>query len=153
MMSCVSVPIKIFKSKPNAVLPKYSTRMSAGADLYACLDHPITILPGKHVLISTGLILEIPSQLVGCIVPRSGLALQQGVNLKNRVGIIDADFRGEMGIILANEGDEPFEVANGDRIAQLVLIPFIQAAWVPSLVPLSETERGEGGFGHTGVKT
>lgn len=130
-------------------MPCYMTEQSAGMDLHAALEEPLSLEPGARVLIPTGLALEIPPGYEGQIRPRSGLALRQGIALVNAPGTIDADYRGEVGVIVINHGQTPVLFSPGDRIAQLVVAPVTRVAFteVPALV---ETQRGTGGFGHTG---
>jgi dUTP pyrophosphatase len=130
-------------------LPKYMTEHSSGMDLYAAVDEEVTLEPGERKLIPTGIALSIPKGYEGQIRPRSGLALKNGVTLVNTPGTIDADYRGEIGILLINFGRQPFTVRRGDRIAQLVIAPVFQAA-VELADELDDTPRSGGGFGHTG---
>lgn len=133
-------------------LPAYATRDAAGMDVCAALpaDSPVTLLPGERALISTGLRMAIPPGYEIQVRPRSGLAIRQGIGMVNTPGTIDADYRGVVGIILINWGTEPVTVRRGDRIAQFVLAPVVQAQWEEA-TSLDETERGEGGFGSTGI--
>jgi dUTP pyrophosphatase len=132
-------------------LPAYETAGAAGLDLRAALpDGPLRLEPGARLLVPTGLVLELPVGTEGQVRPRSGLALRHGVTLLNTPGTIDADYRGEVGVILINHGREAFTVQHGDRIAQLVIAAVLQAAIV-EVEELSETTRGSGGFGSTGV--
>ena len=134
---------------PGGASPSYETTGSAGADLRALLDSPITVAPGQRTLIATGVKLEIPTGYEGQVRPRSGLAMKHGITVLNAPGTIDSDYRGEIGVILVNLGSEPYVVTGGDRIAQLIIAPVIQAEF--ALVPtLGGSERGEGGFGSTG---
>lgn len=130
-------------------LPSYSTMMSAGMDVRANLNESITLKPLERILIPTGLYLAIPNGYEVQVRPRSGLAIKNGITLLNSPGTIDADYRGEVKIILANMSNEPFVVNDGDRIAQFVVAKYEQVDWEPVL-ELDKTERGEGGFGHTG---
>ena len=130
-------------------LPRYATPQSAGMDLRANLDAPITLQPLQRALIPTGLRMALPAGYEAQIRPRSGLALKHGITLLNTRGTIDADYRGEIGIIMINLGQEPFVVNDGERIAQMVIARYEQAEFTEVTV-LDETERGEGGFGHTG---
>ena len=132
-------------------LPKYETSASAGVDLRANLDTAITLKPLERVLVKTGLFLEIPEGFEAQVRPRSGLALKKGITVLNSPGTVDADYRGEVGVILINLSNEEFVIENGERIAQLVFAKVEQANWV-NVEILSETARGEGGFGSTGVK-
>lgn len=132
-----------------AVLPKYGTDFSAGADLYALTDYPIE--PGKTAFIHTGVKMEIPNECVGLVFARSGLSTKQGLAPANKVGVIDSDYRGEVIVALYNHSDVTRIVSKGDRIAQMVIIPYLQAEW--NLVEeLSDTVRGDGGFGSSGMK-
>lgn len=142
------VNVKIINSSSNP-LPEYSTGSSAGMDVRASLSQPVVLNPGKRALIPTGLRIELPEGYEMQIRPRSGLALKHGISVLNSPGTIDADYRGEIGIILANLGEEPFTVNPGDRIAQMVLSRYSSVKWDES-ASLSETQRGDGGFGHTG---
>lgn len=132
-------------------LPAYETPGAAGLDLRAALpDGPLRLEPGARLLVPTGLVLELPAGTEGQVRPRSGLALRHGVTLLNTPGTIDADYRGEVGVILINHGGEAFTIQHGDRIAQLVVAAVLQAGIV-EVEELSETTRGSGGFGSTGV--
>lgn len=135
-------------------LPAYQTEGAAGLDLVAALDtqSPLTLAPGARALVPTGLVLELPAGYEAQVRPRSGLALNHGVTVLNSPGTIDSDYRGEVRIILANLGQAPFEVRRGDRIAQLVVSPVIHATFVEVSV-VSNTLRGDGGFGSTGKTT
>lgn len=134
-----------------ATLPVYASEYAAGADLYACLDEPVTIMPNETKLIKTGLAMAIPEGLAGLIYARSGLASKRGLAPANKVGVIDSDYRGEVMVALHNHGTTPQTVEHGERIAQLVLAPVINANF--NLVDdLDSTARGEGGFGSTGTK-
>lgn len=130
-------------------LPQYATASAAGLDLKAALQEPVVLAPLQRALVPTGLFLEIPRGMEAQVRPRSGLALKQGITVLNTPGTIDADYRGEVGVILINLGSQPAEINPGDRVAQLVFARCEQINWVPALT-LSETERGSGGFGHTG---
>lgn len=141
--------IKIVNSSRHA-LPEYATPQSAGLDLRANLDEPVTLQPMQRALIPTGLRIALPQGYEAQVRPRSGLALKHGITLLNTPGTIDADYRGEVGVIMVNLSAEPFTVADGDRIAQLVIARHEQAEWVAA-ESLDETERGEGGFGHSGI--
>lgn len=132
-------------------LPEYATTASAGLDLRANLDSPVTLQPLERKLISTGLYIALPEGCEAQIRPRSGLALKHGISLLNTPGTIDADYRGEIGVILVNISNEPFEVRDGERIAQMVIARYEQVEWEPA-ESLDATERGAGGFGHTGRK-
>ena len=138
------------KTSGAVVLPSYETEGSAGADVRAYLSSPVTLRPGERRIIPTGIFLEIPQGFEVQVRPRSGLAAKHGITVLNTPGTIDSDYRGEVKIILINLGDEDFVVSSGDRIAQLVAAPVIQASFVLS-DQLSDTKRGEGGFGSTGA--
>ena len=131
-------------------LPRYATPLSAGVDLCANLDAPVTLAPLERRLVPTGRYIALPAGYEAQVRPRSGLALKHGITLLNSPGTIDADYRGELGVILANLSDQPFTVADGDRIAQLVIARHETVTWEP-VEALGDTERGEGGFGHSGV--
>lgn len=138
-------------NKSNNNLPAYSTEMSAGMDLRANLQEPVTIKPLERKLIPTGLFVELPKGFEAQIRPRSGLALKKGITVLNTPGTIDADYRGEIGVILINLSHEDFVVENGERICQMVIAAHETVEW--NLVQeLVDTERGAGGFGHTGKK-
>jgi dUTP pyrophosphatase len=130
-------------------LPSYATVHSAGMDLRANLDASITLAPGEHALIKTGLFLELPEGTEAQVRPRSGLAFKHGVTVLNAPGTIDADYRGEVGVLLINHGQQPFEVKDGERIAQLVVARYERVTFA-EVADLASSERGEGGFGHTG---
>jgi dUTP pyrophosphatase len=132
-------------------LPKYSTNESAGLDLRAELLSPIVLEPGQRSLIPTGLKIALPTGYEAQVRPRSGLAYKHGITVLNSPGTIDADYRGDVGVILINHGSEPFTIENGERIAQLIIAKFVQIDW-DEVLDLSTTSRGEGGFGSTGVK-
>ena len=138
-------------NKSKHPLPEYATPGSAGMDLRANIDAPITLAPGERKLIPTGIYIALPVGYEAQVRPRSGLALKYGIGLANMLGTVDADFRGEIGVILINLGQEDFVVNDGERIAQMVITKHERAEWVV-VYELDETERGEGGYGHTGVK-
>lgn len=144
------IKIKVKRVRPEAVLPAYMSENAAGMDLYACPPEETTVLPGCRAMIPTGIALAIPPGYEGQVRPRSGLALHRGVTLVNAPGTIDADYRGEIGVIIINHGREPFSVSIGDRIAQLIIAP-VPRATLESVEELDLTQRNEGGFGHTGV--
>ncbi|MGA9211503.1 dUTP diphosphatase [Kaistella sp.] len=139
--------IKIINKSSNP-LPKYQTELSAGMDLYANLDENITLKSLERKLIPTGLFLEIPAGFEAQIRPRSGLAIKNGITVLNSPGTIDADYRGEIGVILVNLSTEDFKINNGDRIAQMVIAKYEAAEW-QEVSEINETERGAGGFGST----
>jgi len=130
-------------------LPAYESDSAAGMDLRAAIERPIELLPGTRALVPTGLRIALPPGYEAQIRPRSGLALKHGISLVNTPGTIDADYRGEIKVILINHGEEPFRIERGDRIAQIIFAPVIRAVWRP-VRALDETLRGGGGFGHTG---
>jgi dUTP pyrophosphatase len=138
--------------RDSAIVPGYATEHAAGVDLHAVLDAPLTLAPGERILIPTGLALEIPNGYEGQVRPRSGLALKQGIALVNAPGTIDADYRGEVGVIVINHGREPVVFAPGDRIAQLIIAPVTRVAF-EEVAALTQTQRAAGGFGHTGTGT
>jgi len=143
--------VRIKKLSPNAVIPTYRTAFSAGADLYACMDEAVTIEPSQTQFIHTGLALEIPVGFAGLVYARSGLACKKGIAPANKVGVIDADYRGEIMVALHNHSTEPVTIESGERIAQLVITPFLTAHF-DEVDELEATARGEGGFGSTGRK-
>jgi dUTP pyrophosphatase len=132
-------------------LPEYATVHAAGMDLRACLDAPLTLAPLERAMVPTGLFLEIPAGYEGQVRPRSGLAAKHGITVLNAPGTIDADYRGEVKVILVNLSNHAFTIENGERIAQLVVAAYAQAAW-EEVAQLEETTRGTGGFGHTGTR-
>ena len=143
--------VNIKKLNENAVIPTYGTEFAAGADLYACLDEAVTINPGETHFIKTGLAMEVPVGYAGLIYARSGLACKKGLAPANKVGVIDSDYRGEIMVALHNHSNEAVVVESGERIAQLVITPYIVAAF-NQVDELEDTVRGEGGFGSTGRK-
>ena len=143
------IDLKIKKLSDKAVIPSYGSSRAAGADLYAAISEKITIEPQKTVLIPTGIAMEIPDGFVGLIYARSGLASKKGLAPANKVGVIDSDYRGEIMVALHNHSSEAAEVEGGDRIAQIVLTPYLTADFEVA-DSLSETERAGGGFGSTG---
>lgn len=138
----------INKSKHN--LPKYQTELSAGMDLYANIDEPITLNPLERTLVKTGLFISLPKGYEAQVRPRSGLAFKNGITVLNTPGTIDADYRGEIGVILVNLSSQDFTINDGDRIAQMVIAKHETAIW-EEVENLDETNRGEGGFGSSGV--
>ena len=141
--------VKVKKLKESAKLPVYGTEFSAGADLCACIDEPVTLAPGETKLISIGICMEIPVGYAGLVFARSGLASKRGLAPANKVGVIDCDYRGEFFVPLHNHGTVPQTVEPGERIAQMILTPYLTASFVEA-ESLSDTQRGEGGFGSTG---
>ena len=144
------IDVKIIPEK-GAVIPEYKTAGAAGADVCAHIESDIVIPVGKSAMIPTGLFFEIPEGYEIQVRPRSGLAAKNGVTVLNTPGTIDSDYRGELRVILINLGNEDFTIHNNDRIAQIIIAPVTQAVFIPA-TSLSETERGTGGFGSTGVK-
>lgn len=132
-------------------IPHYQTAGSSGADLYAAVEEPLTLAPGAHSLVPTGIRVAVPDGYEAQIRPRSGLAASHAVGMVNSPGTIDSDFRGEIHVILVNWGQEPFTIHRGDRIAQMVIVPVERVDW-EEVEHLPETERGEGGFGSTGLR-
>lgn len=131
-------------------VPSYETDGASGMDLRANLDSPVILRPGERKLIETGLFVEIPKGYEAQVRARSGLAIKHGITLINGIGTVDSDYRGELKVPLVNLGQDDFEIKNGDRIAQMVIARYAQVSWKVS-ESLSETDRGSGGFGHTGV--
>lgn len=146
-MKTLNVQVKCLRD--GAIVPRYMTENAAGMDLFAFLDLPVRIAPGDRSLIPTGIALAIPAGFEGQVRPRSGLALKKGLTLVNSPGTIDADYRGEIGVIMINHGREEVTVSSGDRIAQLVIAPVRRASLTLSEY-LDDTPRNTGGFGHTG---
>ena len=138
-------------NKSKHPLPEYATSGSAGMDLRANIDAPITLAPGERKLIPTGIYIALPVGYEAQVRPRSGLALKHGIGLANMLGTVDSDYRADVGVILINLGQEDFVVNDGERIAQMVIAKHETAEW-DVVEELDETERGEGGYGHTGVK-
>ena len=143
--------INIKKLNPDATIPTYGSDFAAGADLYACLFAPITIEPGETFMVKTGISLEIPEGYAGLIYARSGLASKRGLAPANKVGVIDSDYRGEIIVALHNHSMNPQKIEPNERIAQLVITPYVQAVFNET-AELSDTDRGAGGFGSTGTK-
>lgn len=137
-------------NKSKHALPQYATALSAGMDLRANIDTPILLKPMQRKLVPTGLYIALPEGFEAQIRPRSGLALKKGITLLNTPGTIDADYRGEIGVIVVNLSEEDFIIEDGERIAQMVIAHYEKAEWEEVEV-LGETERGDGGFGHTGT--
>lgn len=142
--------IKIVNKSKHS-LPEYATKLSAGMDLRANIDRTITLMPLERKLIPTGLYVELPEGYEAQIRPRSGLAIKKGITVLNSPGTIDADYRGEIQVVLINLSDEPFIIDDGERICQMVISKHEQAIW-EYVEELNNTERGVGGFGHTGKK-
>ena len=142
------IKVKIVNHSPYPC-PAYATPQSAGLDLKACLEQPVVLKPLQRVLVPTGLFIALPAGYEAQVRPRSGLALKHGITVLNSPGTVDADYRGELCVILVNLSDEPFEIAPGERIAQMVVARHEQVEW-EQVEELDATERGAGGFGHTG---
>lgn len=145
--------LRVYKMRADAVVPRYKTSGAAGMDLTACLDTSLTIAPGETARVPTGLQIALPPGHEGQVRPRSGLAARRGVTVLNAPGTIDEDYRGELQVLLVNHGSEAFTIERGDRIAQLIVAPVTQVEIdvVDDETTLGGTERGEGGFGSTGV--
>ncbi len=135
--------------RKGAMMPTYGTAFSAGADLYACIDAPVTIEPGQTISIPTGIAIEVPVGYAGLVYARSGMACKRGLAPANKVGVIDSDYRGEVLIMLHNHGEYPQTINSGDRVAQLVITPVFTPEF-QLVEELSDTARGTGGFGSTG---
>ncbi len=138
-------------NKSRHALPAYATSQSAGMDLRANIDHPIVLQPMERCLVPTGLYIALPEGYEAQVRPRSGLAYKHGITVLNAPGTIDADYRGEIGVLLINLSSEAFTINDGERIAQMVIARYEQATFEP-VDSLDETERGKGGYGHTGVE-
>jgi dUTP pyrophosphatase len=149
MSGQINVKVKIFPHGMGLPLPRYHSEHAAGMDLMAAVGGEETIEPGKRMLVPTGIAIELPEGYEAQVRPRSGLALKHGITLMNTPGTIDADYRGEVGVILVNLGDAPFTVRRGDRIAQMIVAPVTRVE-LREESGLSETKRSDGGFGHTG---
>ena len=143
--------VKFVKLNKNAIVPTYGTEYAAGADIYALPEGDIKIMPGETVLVHTGIAMQIPGGYGGFIFARSGIATKRGLAPANKVGVIDSDYRGEIMVSIHNHSNEPQTVASGERIAQLVIMPYLKAEFTES-ESLDETERAAGGFGSTGTK-
>jgi dUTP pyrophosphatase len=145
----VAVTVRFKRLREAAVLPRYMTSGAAGMDLASAADGPVTLAPGARAGVPTGWAIELPAGHEAQVRPRSGLAIKHGVTVVNAPGTIDADYRGEVVVLLVNLGSEPFSIAPGERIAQMVVAPVVQVVVEESIV-LADTVRGGGGFGHTG---
>ena len=141
--------VRVKKLNPSAQIPTYGSAEAAGADLYACLSEPVTILPGQTAWISTGIALEVPKGCAGFVFARSSLGAKRGLAPANKVGVIDSDYRGEIRVVLLNHGQEPQTVVHGERIAQFLIMPVLTPQYEEA-EDLSDTDRGSGGFGSTG---
>lgn len=145
------VEVKRISGGADRPLPRYATAGAAGMDLTAALDEPVELKPGERFLVPTGIAVGLPGpHLVALVFARSGLASKHGIQLANGVGVIDSDYRGEIKVALQNSGTEPFVIRDGDRIAQLVVVPVVAVRW-EEVEELQPSERGEGGFGSTGI--
>ena len=147
----MTAPVSVKLLDPRAKLPVYGSADAAGADLYALTDGPVTIAPGGTALIPTGIAVAVPRGYVGLVYARSGLACKRGIAPANKVGVIDADYRGEVMVYLHNHGAEPQTIEDGDRVAQLVITPYLTARF-ECVDELDTTSRGSGGFGSTGKR-
>ena len=143
--------VRFKKVLPGAKVPVYSSEFAAGADLCACVEESVTVKSGESVMLPTGIAVELPAGTVGLVFARSGLASKRGVAPANKVGVIDSDYRGEIIVSLHNHSGQPQTISAGERIAQLVIAPYIRAEFEESDT-LDETKRGSGGFGSTGTK-
>ena len=147
----MTAPVSVKLLDPRAKLPAYGSADAAGADLYALTDGPVTIAPGETALIRTGISVAVPQGYAGLVYARSGMACKRGLAPANKVGVIDADYRGEVMIFLHNHGNDAQVVEDGDRVAQLIITPFLTAQF-QRVDELDDTQRGAGGFGSTGRK-
>ncbi len=143
--------LKLMRVREGAIIPKQATAGSAGYDLCACMDAPQTIEPGERCVFPSGLAAEIPAGTAGFVFTRSGLGIKKGIHVTNGVGVIDSDYRGEIQIGLHNLSTEPYTVQPGERIAQMIIMPYF-APVIEEVTSLTETDRGAGGFGSTGTK-
>ena len=141
--------IRVKKLSEKAILPTYGTPYAAGADLYACLESPVTIQPGQTAWISTGIAMEVPEGCAGLIYARSGMACKRGVAPANKVGVVDSDYRGPITVVLYNHGNEPQTICHGERIAQMIITPVLTPAYTEA-DQLTDTVRDASGFGSTG---
>jgi len=148
-MDKISIQVKKLPGCDDIPLPRYMTEHAAGMDIYAAVDCTVVLQPGKRALIPTGIAIALPLGYEAQIRPRSGLAVKHGVTLLNTPGTIDSDYRGEIKIIMINHGEKPFSVGRGDRIAQMVLHRVLRSEWL-TVSELPDTDRNDGGFGHTG---
>ena len=147
----MKMKVPFIKLHPDAMMPTYGSRHAAGADLYALAEAEILIPAGKTVFVSTGIAMEIPEGFVGLVFARSSMGAKRNLAPANKVGVIDSDYRGEIKVVLHNHGDTDQVVMPGERIAQLAIVPYLMAEF-EECTSLSDTERGEGGFGSTGTK-
>lgn len=146
-----NIQIKVKKLREGAIMPTRGSEYAAGSDLYACIDAPVVIAPHETIMIGTGLAMEIPAGYAGLIYPRSGIASKRGLAPANKVGVVDPDYRGEFMVAMHNHSTEPATIEPGERIVQLVITPFLTADFEET-DELSDTVRGAGGFGSTGVR-
>jgi dUTP pyrophosphatase len=150
-MTEIAVPIRRLPHAADLPLPAYATSQAAGLDLTAAVEHAIDLAPGERKLVPTGLQIALPAGYEAQVRPRSGLALKHGITVLNSPGTIDADYRGEIGVILINLGDKSFTIQRGERIAQMIVAPVSRLAWREQRETLDDTQRGAGGFGSTGT--
>ena len=141
--------IRVKKLSPNAILPTYGSAEAAGADLYACLEEAVTIQPGEIYWVPTGISLEVPKGCAGLVYARSSLGAKRGLAPANKVGVVDSDYRGEIKVVLLNHSKQPQTLQPGERVAQFVITPVLQPVY-REVEALTDTDRGEGGFGSTG---
>jgi dUTP pyrophosphatase len=151
MTSIATVSITRLPNGKDLALPSYATEHSAGMDLLAAIDAPIVLKPGERKLVPTGIAIALPDGYEAQVRPRSGLALKSGISIVNAPGTVDADYRGEVGVILVNMSQEEFKIERGMRIAQMVIAPYTRAQW-SEVIELPTSDRGAGGFGSTGTK-
>lgn len=149
--NAMPTPVAVKKLRPQAKLPVYGSEFAAGADLYACLDQAVTIAPHETKMIPTGITMEIPVGWAGLVYARSGLAMKRHLAPANKVGVVDPDYRGELMVAIHNHGTQPQTIEPEERIAQIVLTPYLTATFYEADT-LSDTVRGQGGFGSTGTK-
>ena len=141
--------IRVKRLHPNAKLPTYGSSEAAGADLYACLDAPVTIQPGEVFWVPTGIALEVPKDCAGLVYARSSMGAKRGLAPANKVGVVDSDYRGEIKVVLLNHSKQPQTLEPGERVAQFVITPVLTPAY-EEVTDLTDTDRGAGGFGSTG---
>ena len=141
--------IRVKKLHPNAILPTYGSINAAGADLYACIDEPVTIAPGEVFWVPTGIALEVPAGCAGLVYARSSMGAKRGLAPANKVGVVDSDYRGEVKVVLLNHSKQPQTIEPGERVAQFVITPVLTPQY-EEVAELTDTDRGAGGFGSTG---
>lgn len=141
--------VRVKKLHPNAQLPTYGSACAAGADLYACLEEPVTVAPGETFWVPTGIALEVPAGCAGLVYARSSMGAKRGLAPANKVGVVDSDYRGEIRVVLLNHSKEPQTIQPGERVAQFVITPVITPSYI-EVEELADTDRGTGGFGSTG---